>query len=55
MEYWKWFIVWWNGTCGDVDVDVWQCGQVASPCEESIAHLNKNTDEDKFNTKMSQV
>lgn len=29
-------------TCGDADVDVGQCWHVASPGEESIAHLNRN-------------
>lgn len=28
-------------TCGDADVDIRQRGQVASPGEETVAHLNK--------------
>lgn len=42
-------------TCGYAYVDVWQRGQVASPGEESIAHLNKNREEDeqKLNAKIS--
>lgn len=29
-----------SATCGDADVDVGQRGQVASPCEESVGHLD---------------
>lgn len=40
-------------TCRDADVDVGQRGQVASPGEESIGHLNENEDEETLNTKIS--
>lgn len=39
-------------TCWDADVDVGQRGQVASPGEESIGHLNKNKDEETLNRKI---